>query len=495
LSYLWGECKDGINYNEQGEFASLTPLGRKALTKAVKALKKVNKDWEENINLLWVDQLCINQDKSEESKKDKEKEIPKMRKYYSNATITLISIDDKVGDLSNVDLIDILGKTVNSEWFTRSWTYQEGWLSKHTIFMFDDKLIDGWAMAGTWALNQLGYANEGRYNSRAEFNKGTKKIATPVGWTYYRDGYDESEKIEMTLGQVLKEIKNRGRSVPVDGIYSILGLLPYGDKVVPKYKNWGEIYTKKDVEKALKEVMKIAIKNGYAEPLAWHGVGNWVPEIVFNEWPEGKKWEELSSKEKEMQQKNGSTSVVGGMDIKLKVDEEELKEYVEEGIKIMRDAPLFGFEEEKIILQLTNICKIKEAVSDIHKLEGGFEIESGLYRKEVEVEKQSVSSNKIIKVPLLGTEETLELVEEGKFLAIFDREIWQSNKPFALLIEDTGKTCYDEPVYHRLGLVELGDERLQQGDFCPDLLIIGNNSSNQTELKLEYKAQVEIPPK
>ena len=47
--------------------------------------------------------------------------------------------------------------------------------------MFDDKLIDGRAMAGTWALNQLGYASEGRYNSRAEFNKGTKKIATPVG--------------------------------------------------------------------------------------------------------------------------------------------------------------------------------------------------------------------------------------------------------------------------------------------------------------------------
>ena len=47
--------------------------------------------------------------------------------------------------------------------------------------MFDDKLIDGRAMAGTWALNQLGYFEGGKYNSRGEFNKGTKKIATPVG--------------------------------------------------------------------------------------------------------------------------------------------------------------------------------------------------------------------------------------------------------------------------------------------------------------------------
>jgi hypothetical protein len=41
--------------------------------------------------------------------------------------------------------------------------------------MFDDKLIDGRAI-------ELPYANEGKYNNRSEYlNKGTKKIATPVG--------------------------------------------------------------------------------------------------------------------------------------------------------------------------------------------------------------------------------------------------------------------------------------------------------------------------
>ncbi|CAG8692115.1 9502_t:CDS:2, partial [Ambispora gerdemannii] len=56
--------------------------------------------------------------------------------------------------------------------------------------------------------NQASYTDVGKYNSR----------------------------MEMTLNQALKAIKSRGRSIPVDGIYSILGLLPYGEWVVPKYK-------------------------------------------------------------------------------------------------------------------------------------------------------------------------------------------------------------------------------------------------------------------
>jgi hypothetical protein len=34
----------------------------------------------------------------------------------------------------------------------------------------------------------------------------------------------------------LREVKSRGRSVSVDGIYAILGLLPYGKDVKVEYK-------------------------------------------------------------------------------------------------------------------------------------------------------------------------------------------------------------------------------------------------------------------
>jgi len=51
--------------------------------------------------------------------------------------------------------------------------------------------------------------------------------------------------------------------LPIDGVYSILGLLPYGEKVEVDYNL--------APERALLEVMKTAVENGYAEPLAWHG--------------------------------------------------------------------------------------------------------------------------------------------------------------------------------------------------------------------------------
>ena len=64
--------------------------------------------------------------KDKDGKSDKDKEVPKMRQYYTNASYTLISINTELGDTSNIDMMDILKKVINSEWFTRSWTYQEG---------------------------------------------------------------------------------------------------------------------------------------------------------------------------------------------------------------------------------------------------------------------------------------------------------------------------------------------------------------------------------
>ncbi|CAG8628158.1 6477_t:CDS:2 [Ambispora gerdemannii] len=62
------------------------------------------------------DQLCINQNNPDE----KSREVSKMRQYYSNADYTLISINTELGDISDVDLMDILKVIVRSEWFTRS---------------------------------------------------------------------------------------------------------------------------------------------------------------------------------------------------------------------------------------------------------------------------------------------------------------------------------------------------------------------------------------
>jgi len=80
--------------------------------------------------------------------------------------------------------------------------------------------------------------------------------------------------------------EERQKTVPIDGIYSILGLLPYGDKVKTKYKpricpkcpdkreikegcsheeenKKRHIYTEEEFEEALMDVMKVAIQEGY----------------------------------------------------------------------------------------------------------------------------------------------------------------------------------------------------------------------------------------
>jgi len=66
-----------------------------------------------------MDQLCIDQENPEE----KNQEVPKMRQYYSNAAVTLISIQTKLHkEITNFSLtpIDIIEKIIKSEWFTRS---------------------------------------------------------------------------------------------------------------------------------------------------------------------------------------------------------------------------------------------------------------------------------------------------------------------------------------------------------------------------------------
>jgi len=74
------------------------------------------------------------------------------------------------------------------------------------------------------------------------------------------------------LSQALEAIKNRGRNNPIDGIYSILGLLPYGEKVKVKYKERGHQYTKEELEEALMEVMRTSVRAGHdSEPLSWFG--------------------------------------------------------------------------------------------------------------------------------------------------------------------------------------------------------------------------------
>ncbi|MCE8167813.1 MAG: HET domain-containing protein [Candidatus Moeniiplasma glomeromycotorum] len=338
LSYVWGDVKDKsllekmrITYQkgkeEKEEKLIITKWGKKSLKKAVNTCKLLGIDY------LWMDQLCINQ----KDKKEKAEEVKKMRKCYGESEVTLISInieaeEEKVKkENKRAFATETLRKIINSQWFSRSWTYQEGFLSEQTIFMFDDCLVDGRIMAQIWASFPL--QKDGHY----EFQEGSgilneepEVFITPMGWTYhkyqyesmvnyflnssnldkecYKKRYEKSPPAGLPLA--LRSIRRRKRSNPIDSIYSVLGLLEYGEQIEVKYKarfcskcpNQEEtrncihdeenkrypIYTKEELEETLLDVMKIAISNGYLEPLSWFGPRRnepylwWIPQIDEN---------------------------------------------------------------------------------------------------------------------------------------------------------------------------------------------------------------------
>jgi len=261
LSYVWGQAgelssdaKEEINeiWNKVEYVNKVNPSGYKSLHKAIEVCKKLL-----GINYLWMDQLCINQ----HSTAEKNLEVPKMRQYYNQATATLIAIDGEIGERNNMGDLgwtgNIIEQIVISPWFTRAWTFQEGLLSKQTIFMFDDGLVDGRDLARAWA----GMQDSDTLNHTTIFS-------TPLGWSL---GSKQADTINLGLSSALESIKHRQQTVPLDGVYSILGLLPYGDKVKPKYKKFGESYSKKELEQALQELMNLAIKENTYEAISWFG--------------------------------------------------------------------------------------------------------------------------------------------------------------------------------------------------------------------------------
>ncbi|CAG8637399.1 10038_t:CDS:2 [Ambispora gerdemannii] len=319
-----------------------------------------------------------------------------MRQYYSNAEVTLTALNDEINDTNDIDIIEMLGKIQEPEP-----------LAKRLTPMLA--------------------------NTIAEM---------------------KNDKAEMSLNQALYAIKSRGRSVPVDGFYSILGLVPYGDKVVPKYK--GKLCKESELEKALLDVMKVAVEND----------------------------------------EKGSTKVEGsaGKINSRSRNDRLFINFAEKNIEL--DLKLDSGKQEKSEGMIHYTILPSES-QNFHKVEGGFEVEGGLYRKDVEIKLKGYRQEPI-KVSLLGTREALELAKSDCSLVVLYKEAFKTDKLFALLLEKTE----NENVYHRLGLVEVGDNgKIKIDDELSKYLtktIIGINSSQiNLEIAQEAKlqAQIQIEPK
>ncbi|KAH7343117.1 heterokaryon incompatibility protein-domain-containing protein, partial [Pyrenochaeta sp. MPI-SDFR-AT-0127] len=88
VSYAWGAEPDGsFNVDEEpyiriGDFYHRITW---SLRKAIEVFRFSNRS-----RTLWIDQICINQSKTEEGKLEKDGQLPLMGKIYQNAKQTLI---------------------------------------------------------------------------------------------------------------------------------------------------------------------------------------------------------------------------------------------------------------------------------------------------------------------------------------------------------------------------------------------------------------------
>jgi hypothetical protein len=468
-NYPWWNKEILGEENEKKEFLSSST---KSLHKAIQTCQMMD------INYLWMDRLCST---------DRDKETSKIGQYYANADITLIAIQANIGremlnnlqcdfenkedKLANIRKIipksmKVLEAIIKSKWFSRAWTFQEGILSRKTVFMFDDGLVDGRFMATIWIISQPPKII--KHIKVEDIFESSLKVATPLGWAYY-DNYSEKDKLFMSLHDALKAVKNREKNNALDAIYSVLGLLPYGGEV--------EINWNLGPQKALFNVMKIALRNGYGELLTWHGEGEgWLPKI-----------------------ENNSILVYGGVKIECAECKKNKKPCGEN--KECKKIKNVEFDEKHNLVKSIKIKGVKRFVDETYgepsKWENESLIDSDIYTLVTKL------TNSAEKTRLIGTHKTLEKIKKGEMLLLPNEEEWESEKPFALVVREEKKD-----TYQRIGLVELADDsesklinNKDRGRRKTNDLELRSQSTqllNPTELLEKFQetsTQIEIPPK
>jgi len=89
------------------EIEKKSPSFAKTLLKAVETCRLLG------IEYLWMDQLCVDQEKTEE----RNHEVKQMSKYYGNSAITLVAIHKNISEkkIEKLDPMLAIEKIINSE--------------------------------------------------------------------------------------------------------------------------------------------------------------------------------------------------------------------------------------------------------------------------------------------------------------------------------------------------------------------------------------------
>ncbi|KAI7853081.1 hypothetical protein BDC45DRAFT_570601 [Circinella umbellata] len=217
-----------------------------------------------NINYIWFDQMCINQ----EDKEEKHREIKQMHRVYGNAYCTIVHVPELETEMWSHNMgtyraIRTIGLSY-SDWMQRMWTLEEAMISKQLLFVGKDTYMLG-PVAVEWASLGALADKPSRWNA-----------ATVLYFAHSRDCTNAHDRV-FALANLYPHLMDQidvNYKQDLDGLLlKFYGMLAQEDLSVLCFGEDGEHY--KDIEQNVfgqqeKEDSTILIRN-YDLP-SWTGI-------------------------------------------------------------------------------------------------------------------------------------------------------------------------------------------------------------------------------
>ncbi|CAI9627456.1 unnamed protein product [Alternaria burnsii] len=223
LSYVWG----GLVFKTDSTSGLLPSMLPCTIEDSIKATLLLG------YRYLWVDAFCINQDDAE----DKHHQIQQMDLIYTSAMLTLIAaagndpsyglpgisnarklryLETAIGNVS----ISFTPKAVydavaDSPWFTRGWTFQEGYLSRKRLYFTE---------SGVLYICRKSYEHE-RF-CRGLAGSGVSMLRGSVDSRAF-EIEDDGHRVLHEVMRLLEQYMTRQLSYETDVLNAILGVLNY----------------------------------------------------------------------------------------------------------------------------------------------------------------------------------------------------------------------------------------------------------------------------
>jgi hypothetical protein len=225
---------------------------------------------------LWIDQICIDQN----SKAEKNQQVQRMASIYQSATRCIVWLGRS--NVQSIDAMDTIAEACkelpgntsavwkrelatlqkyftrarvydkggltdlfNKPYWTRVWTVQEFWLSKHLLIVHNNKAVHWESLSQFWGI-YLYVENETTQNvmmANAPAIKYIEQKHSTEAWKFISETEDRASTSSWSLGSALLSFSSLQASDMRDKIYGLLGVVKEEERLKIDYsKTPREVY-------------------------------------------------------------------------------------------------------------------------------------------------------------------------------------------------------------------------------------------------------------